>query len=130
MKQEPHWLRRDVVLAIHREHLLAHGGAAGVRDEDLLDSALARPWSQWAHEEAPPTRMAVAYASSFVRDHPFMAGNRRTALLALYTFLAGNGLRLEATEAEAAAAILALESGEVSELEFERWLHDHVKGES
>jgi death-on-curing protein len=121
---EPFWLTRQIIVAIHDEQLAVHGGAAGLRDEGLLESALDRPRNRWAYEQAELAELAAAYAFGIARNHPFVDGNKRTSLLALYTFLGVNGIDFVVAEADAAAMILALAAGEVSEESLARWIRD------
>jgi death on curing protein len=122
---EPFWLTRQIVIAIHHEQLTIHGGASGLRDGGMLDSALDRPKDRSAYEQADLAELAAAYAFGIARNHPFVDGNKRTSLLALYTFLGVNGIDLIVPEAEAAAIILALAAGEVNEEGLTRWIRDN-----
>ena len=122
---EPFWLTRRIIIAIHDEQLAIHGGASGLRDEGMLDSALDRPRTKWAYESADLPELAAAYAFGIARNHPFVDGNKRTSLLALYTFLGVNGIDFVVPEAEAAAIILSLAAGEVSEENLTRWIRDN-----
>ena len=122
---EPIWLTRQIIVAIHDEQLAIHGGASGLRDEGMLESALDRPRNKWAYENAELPELAAAYAFAIARNHPFVDGNKRTSLLALYTFLGLNGIDFIVPEAEAAAIILALAAGEVSEESLTRWIRDN-----
>lgn len=122
---EPVWLTRQIIFAIHDEQLAIHGGASGLRDEGMLESALDRPRNKLAYEDAELPELAAAYAFAIARNHPFVDGNKRTSLLALYTFLGLNGFDFVVSEAEAAAIILALASGEVSEDGLTRWIRDN-----
>ena len=99
--------------------------AATERDEGLLESALDRPKNRWSYEQAELAELAAAYAFGIARNHPFVDGNKRTSLLALYTFLGVNGVDFAVHEAEAAAIILALAAGEVSEESLTRWIKDN-----
>jgi death-on-curing protein len=126
---EPFWLTRQIIVAIHDEQLAVHGGAAGLRDEGLLESALDRPRNRWAYEQAELAELAAAYAFGIARNHPFVDGNKRTSLLALYTFLGVNGIDFVVAEADAAAMILALAAGEVSEESLARWIRDNWPSE-
>lgn len=119
------WLSLPIVLAIHDEQLLAHGGSGGIRDVALLESALNRPLNKWNYEKAELPELAAAYAYGIARNHPFIDGNKRTSLLALYTFLGINGVDFTVPEADAAAIILALAAGEVSEESLARWIRDN-----
>jgi len=126
---EPFWLTRQMIVAIHDEQLAIHGGASGLRDEGMLESALDRPRNRWAYEQAGLAELAAAYAFGIARNHPFVDGNKRTSLLALYTFLGVNGIDFVVAEADAAAMILALAAGEVSEESFARWIRDNWPSE-
>jgi death-on-curing protein len=123
--KEYEWLTMPLVLAIHDEQLVAHGGSAGVRDIALLDSALNRPVNKWNYENAELPELAAAYAYGVARNHPFLDGNKRTSLLAMYTFLGVNGIDFVVSEADAAAMILSLAAGEVSEESLARWIRDN-----
>jgi len=122
---EPFWLTRQIIVAIHDEQLAIHGGASGLRDDGMLESALDRPKNRWAYEETELAELAAAYAFRIARNHPFVDGNKRTSLLALYTFLGVNGVDFVVPEAEAAAMILALAAGEVSEEGLTPWIRDN-----
>jgi len=89
------WLSRQFILAIHDEQLAEHGGALGVRDDGLLDSALARPLNRAGYGEPDMAELAALYAIAISRNHPFVDGNKRTAFAALATFLALNGMVFE-----------------------------------
>lgn len=119
---EPVWLLRPVIEAIHGMQIAEHGGAAGLRDAGMLDSALARPITLYGYGERDVFRLAAAYAFSLVRNHPFVDGNKRAALLASYIFLRINGHALVATEVSAAITVLALAAGEMEEDDFTAWL--------
>jgi death-on-curing protein len=122
---EPFWLTRDIIVAIHDEQLAIHGGTSGLRDEGMLASALDRPRNKWIYERAELPELAAAYAFGMARNHPFVDGNKRMSLLALYTFLGVNGIDFVVPEADAAAIILALAAGEVSEESLTRWIRDN-----
>jgi death on curing protein len=122
---EPKWLTIQMIAAIHDEQLAIHGGSPGLRDAGLLESALDRPRNKWAYESAELPEMAAAYGYGIARNHPSIDGNKRTSLLAIYTFLGVNGIDFIAPEAHAAAMILALAAGEVSEESLARWIRDN-----
>ena len=124
---EPFWLTRRMIIAIHGEQLAIHGGATGLRDEGMLDSALDQPRNKWSDENADLPELAAAYAFGIARNHPFVDGNKRTSLLALYTFLGANGIDFIVPEADAAAIILSLAAGEVSEQSLTRWIRDNLE---
>lgn len=119
------WLRRDALAAIHAEQLAEHGGAAGVRDEGLLLSALARPENLAAYGEPDIFDLAAAHAFGIVKNHPFVDGNKRAGFMAAATFLALNGHDLTATDADAVKAVLNLAASAMSEAEFAQFLRAH-----
>ena len=123
---EPVWLTAELVTAIQEEQLSQFGGAAGLRDPGLLDSALDRPRNKFAYGETKLTALAAAYAFGSARNHPFVDGNKRTALLSIYTFLGLNGFVLTAAEPEAVVMILELAAGNLSETELAAWIETHV----
>lgn len=120
------WLDRRLVLALHDEQLREHGGAGGVRDPGLLDSALARPLNRAGYGEPDTVELAALYALAIARNHPFIDGNKRAAFMSLVVFLSLNGLELEANEAEATVVTLAMAAGELSDEEFTDWVRAHV----
>jgi death-on-curing protein len=122
---EPFWLTRRMIVAIHDEQLAIHGGASGLRDERMLESALDRQKNKWSYESAGLDELAAAYAFGIARNHPFVDGNKRTSLLALYTFLGVNGIDFVVPEAEAAAIIQSLAAGDVGEQSLSRWIRDN-----
>jgi death-on-curing protein len=122
---EPSWLSEEVIIAIHDEQLAIHGGGAGLRDAGMLAFALERPINKWAYEGAELPELAAAYAFGLAKNHPFIDGNKRTALLALYAFLFINDVDFIVPEADAAAIILALAAGEVEEEGLTRWIRDN-----
>ena len=123
---EPQWLSRVVVDAIHDDQLREHGGLPGIRDENVLESALARPQQTWHYADTPDiATLAAAYAFGLVRNHPYRDGNKRMGFLALATFLGLNGHELDATDADVIAEILALADGRVSEDELANWIRAH-----
>jgi len=121
------WLDRDALLASHDEQLAEHGGAAGIRDVNLFESALARPQNLAAYEKPDAARLAAAYAFGLAKNHPFVDGNKRTALVALEAFLVLNGFELTASDAECVMAILHLAAGELGEEDLAVWIREHIK---
>jgi death on curing protein len=113
-----------MVIAIHDEQLAIHGGSPGIRDLGLLESALDRPRNKWAYESSDVAELAAAYGYGIARNHPFIDGNKRTSLLAIYTFLGVNGIDFVVPEPEAAAMIMALAAGEVTEQSLTDWIRD------
>jgi death-on-curing protein len=115
-----------VVDAIHTDQLREHGGLPGVRDENVLESALARPQQKWRYSDRTDLPMvAAAYAFGLVQNHPYRDGNKRVGFLALVTFLGVNGHGFSATEAEVVTEILALADGSVSEESLADWVRQH-----
>ncbi len=120
------WVTTLVAQAAHSELLAEHGGIAGLRDEGLLQSAMARPMQQAAYGDPDVAALAAAHAFGVARNHPFADGNKRTAAVVCETFLALNGYQLTASDAELVVAILALAAGELSEEELADWLREHL----
>lgn len=123
---EPRWLGRVVVDAIHNDQLREHGGRPGIRDENVLVAALARPQQKWHYAESTDVPMlAAAYAFALVKNHPYRDGNKRIGFLAMVTFLGMNDHDFSATDAEVVAEILALADGTVSEEALADWIRRH-----
>jgi death on curing protein len=125
-RREPRWLSRVVVDAIHDEQLREHGGLYGVRDENVLESALARPRQKWHYDAADAPTLAAAYAFGLVKNHPYRDGNKRIGFLAMVTFLGLNEREFEATDAEVVGQFLALADGSVSEDDLVGWIRAHI----
>lgn len=124
----PVWLEREALLLLHRVALARFGGADGIRDEGLLDSALARPVNLLGYQpDCDIQALAAAYAFGLVRNHPFVDGNKRAGFLACGLFLEVNGLRLDADQADATSAVFALADGSIGEAEFAAWLRAHAR---
>lgn len=121
------WVDLSVALAAHGEQLAEHGGGEGLRDAALLESALARPRNLVAYGDPDAAELAAAYAFGIARNHPFVDGNKRMALVVCETFLALNGYRLDASDAELVVLFLALAAGEVGEDELADWLRERIK---
>jgi len=120
------WLSRLIVDAIHNDQLREHGGLAGVRDENLLESARARPRHKWQYVDRPDLpALGAACAFGLVQNHPYRDGNKRIGFLAMVTFLGVNGLDFSASEAEVVTEILALADGRVSEKALADWIRQH-----
>jgi death on curing protein len=124
--KEPRWLPKDLILAVHNRQLAEHGGGAGVRDEGLLESALARPQNLFAYGESDVAALAGAYAFGIAKNHPFVDGNKRTAFVACELFLATNGYDLVASDEECLAMMLSLAASEIGEAEFAAWLRENT----
>ncbi|MEM6476778.1 MAG: type II toxin-antitoxin system death-on-curing family toxin [Pseudomonadota bacterium] len=123
---EPNWLSLDLALAIHDRQLSEHGGPSGVRDQGMLESALARPLNQWTYGEDDLAALAAAYAYGIARNHPFADGNKRTAWVFARLFLKLNGRSISFTPREAINIVLALAAGELSEEELADWFRQRL----
>jgi death-on-curing protein len=127
---QPVWIDERDVLALHARLLALDGGAAGVRDEGLLKSALARAQQLHAYGDSPDIiSMAAAYTAGIVRNHPFIDGNKRTGFLVGAVFLEINGYHLKASEEGATQAVLGLAAGTLDESVFTAWLSSNVTRE-
>jgi death on curing protein len=124
---EPRWLDLDLVIDFHSEQLALFGGPEGIRDLGLLESALGRPLNKNAYGEAGLAVLAAAYGFGIAKNHPFVDGNKRTALASIIVFLGLNGLDLEAPQEAAAAIIVAVAAGEVSENVLAGWIASHTR---
>ena len=120
------WIDKAALLALHDESLAEHGGATGIRDEGLLDSALARPLNLAAYGEPALADLAACYGVGVAKNHAFVDGNKRAAFLSVGLFLAINGYRLVATQADATLGMLAVAAGEVDEAPFADWIRQHT----
>lgn len=118
------WLSREAIEIIHEEQLAEHGGLPGIKDENALEAALARPLNKAAYGETDVHRLAAAYLYGIVRNHPFSDGNKRTGFLAAYTFLVINGIEFDAEEVQVIAFVLAVAAGEIDEDGATRFLAD------
>jgi len=119
------WINKQALLLLHGESLAEHGGAEGLRDDGLLESALARPLNLLAYAEpdaAALAALAASYAMGVAKNHPFVDGNKRAAFLTVGMFLYLNGYRLNATQADATVTVLALAADDISEAQFASWL--------
>ena len=121
------WLPSKVLIAVHEEQLAEHGGATGLRDEGLFDSALARPQQLANCGEPDAADLAAAYAFGLVRNHPFIDGNNRTGYVAAELFLALNGYAMTASDESATLTTLALAAGDIDEAAFAAWLRRHLQ---
>ncbi len=118
------WVSRQALLLLHAESLAEHGGAAGLRDSGLLDSALARAQNLALYGTPDYAQLAAAYGFGLAKNHAFVDGNKRAAFLATGLFLALNGYRLTATQADATLTVLALAASEIDEAAFANWLRE------
>jgi death on curing protein len=125
MAIQPKWLTYDQVIAIHSRQLRRFGGAAGLRDDGLLRSAIERPVNKWHYEQAELPELAAAYAFGLAKNHAFVDGNKRIAFMSMMTFLRKNGVRFAPEQAHATKIIMSLAAGEVSEQSLARWIRDN-----
>ena len=120
------WISKPALLLLHAESLAEHGGSPGLRDEGLLDSALARPQNLLAYGEPDVAALAASYGWGIARNPPFIDGNKRAALLSIGLFLHLNGWRLTASQADTTRTMLALAAGDLSEDALADWLRRHA----
>lgn len=126
------WIEKPLVLMLHDRQIAEHGGAVGVRDDSLLQSALARPQQLYAYGDPPPdlADLAASLAYGIAKNHAFVDGNKRSAIVSCETFIELNSAHLLATDAEIYPMILALAEGTLSEAEFAAWLRAHLQLET
>ncbi len=122
---EPVWLFPELVIAFHDEQLREFGGPPGIRDSGMLESAIDRPRNKWSYGERDLAALAAAYAFGIAKNHPFVDGNKRAALLSIVTFLGLNGIDFVADNAEAVVIIQGLAAGEIDEDGLARWIRDN-----
>ena len=123
------WVSKTALMLLHDESLALHGGASGVRDEGLLDSALNRPVNLAAYGEPDAAELAASYAYGLAKNHAFVDGNKRAAFLAYLAaglFLFSNNCRLMASEVDATRAVMALAADDLTEAQFAAWLRQHI----
>ena len=128
MSAKPNWIWIDsaVIFAVHEEQLAEHGGAAGIRDTGMLESALARPRNLAHYGQPDAAALAAAHGFGLARNHPFVDGNKRSAFVAVELFLHLNGLRLDASDADCVMVMLSLAAGDIDEPTFAAWLRERV----
>lgn len=127
MSRRWRWVDKTALLLLHDESLAEHGGAAGMRDDGLFESAPARPDNLAGYENPDVASLAAAYGVGLAKNHPFVDGNKRAAFLAVGLFLALNGHRLCASQIDATKAMLAVAAGELSEADFADWIRQNSK---
>ena len=126
--KEPDWFTYEQAVAAHSLHIRRYGGAAGLRDEGALRSALERPVNKWHYDKAELPELAAAYAFGIAKNHAFVDGNKRIAFIAMVAFLRKNGVVFKPDQAQSTAIILAVAAGEVSEGSLARWIRDNWPG--
>ena len=119
------WINQQALVTVHDMSLAEHGGAAGVRDQGLLESALARPENLAAYGQPDYAELAASYGVGLAKNHAFVDGNKRAAFLAVGLFLRKNGYRLTATQTDATLTVLAVAAGEINEIAFATWIRLH-----
>lgn len=128
MRRQPLWIDKRALLQLHAESLSTFGGATGLRDEGLLDSALNRPINQWLYDKSVDlATLAAAYGFSIAKNHAFVDGNKRAAFLAIGLFLAINDRRLRAEQVDAINTVLAVAAGSLDEQALTSWIRKHSK---
>jgi death-on-curing protein len=127
MSKEPKWLGPPAVLTVHQQLLFEFGGAEGVRDQGLLESALSRPQHLWHYGQPDILDLAAAYAFGIASSHPFVDGNKRTAFTAAFVFLDINGYEMEAEEAEVVVMTVGLAAKSIKQEQHAAWLRDHCR---
>jgi death-on-curing protein len=125
--RRPVWIYRETVLTLHEQLLATFGGSSGIRDQGLLDSALARPENLLAYRKPDVFDLAASYGFGLVKNHPFVDGNKRTGFAVAVLFLELNGYRFEAGEADATVRTLALAAGELQERDYGSWLRANAR---
>ena len=120
------WIDRNILLLLHDESLAAHGGASGIRDEGLLDSALSRPLNLALYGEPDVAELAASYAFGLAKNHSFVDGNKRAAFLSAGIFLYLNGKILTASQADATLTIMAVAAGELTEADLAIWIRNQL----
>lgn len=124
--RQPVWLTRAIVEAIHLSQIREHGGQYGIRDTNLLESALARPVNRWVYDlESDIIILAAAYGYGLAKNHCFIDGNKRVAFMAMYTFLSLNGYEIDASEPEVVDIMLSVADSSVAEEQLIVWLRKH-----
>ena len=126
--KEPDWFTYEQAVAAHSLQLRRYGGAAGLRDEGVLRSALERPVNKWHYDKAELPELAAAYAFGIAKNHAFVDGNKRIAFIAMVAFLRKNGVVFKPDQGQSTAIILAVAAGEVSEGSLARWIRDNWPG--
>ena len=121
------WISKAALMLLHGESLAEHGGGSGLRDEGLLDSALARPEHLAAYGQPDAADLAGCYGFGIARNHPFVDGNKRAAFLSIGLFLYLNGWRLSAKQADATLTVFALAAGDITESELAGWLRERIE---
>jgi death on curing protein len=127
MTTAPKWINKKALVFLHEESLAEFGGARGLRDEGLLESALARPQNAYAYNRrSTPAKLSASYAFGIAKNHAFVDGNKRAAFMAIGLFLTINGRRLVADQADAIVTMLGVASGDVKEKALAAWIAANI----
>ena len=121
------WLNHDIMLAVHDEQLDEHGGLSGIRDVGLFESAMERPKNLAAYESPDAADLAASYGCGLAKNHPFSDGNKRTAYVAMELFLLLNGFVLTTSDADSVLTMLGVASGDISEVQFAKWIRSNIQ---
>lgn len=124
---EPEWILKETVLALHEQSLHEHGGSVGLRDEGLLDPALGKPQNVFAYGHPSLFDLAASYAYGLIKNHPFIDGNKRISFVTAILMLELNGVIFEGDEVDSTLRTLALAAGEMSESAYAAWLESHSR---
>ena len=124
------WLQPSVILAVHEAQLAEHGGAVGIRDSGLLESALGKPRNLEAYGDPDACALAASYGYGISRNHPFLDGTKRTGFVAVELFLSLNGFQLDADDAQCVLTMLAVAEGSITEDDFADWLRANIRKKS
>ncbi|MFQ6114273.1 MAG: type II toxin-antitoxin system death-on-curing family toxin [bacterium] len=124
---EPIWLSRLLLDEMHAELIREHGGSHGIRDANLIESALARPRNKWAYGEEDIAELAAAYGYGLAQNHGYVDGNKRIAFMAMFVFLYQNGFFLDAENSEVISVMLDVTAGNLSEGELSEWLRSKLR---
>lgn len=121
------WLNHDIMLAVHDEQLDEHGGLSGIRDVGLFESAMERPKNLAAYKSPDAADLAASYGCGLAKNHPFNDGNKRTAYVAMELFLLLNGFVLTTSDADSVLTMLGVASGDISEVQFAKWIRSNIQ---
>ena len=129
LRETPEWLEKETILALHAESLAEHGGGEGLRNDGLLESAMARPLQLFSYGDPPPdlAALAAAYCVGLAKNHAFVDGNKRIAFIAMVAFLIVNGYRLTATQPDAYQTMIGVASGTIDVSALAKWIRENAE---
>ena len=126
--RQPHWISRKALLYLHSASLATFGGSTGIRDEGLLEPALARPQNRFLYvPESDLSELAASYGFGIAKNHPFVDGNKRAAFHSVGLFLSINGYELVADQLDAIQTMMSLAAGELNEAQFAAWIRKNAQ---